>query len=150
MSTFWAGLSRKAKIYIIAGSAAVLLLIIIIASCAGGGGGSAALSPKTATTQQICQASVGKTWQRDPGSDPVSDPVTVVTAVVPPSYGSTQLNWNYYPVQHLSNGDAEVGCTMSAWTANGVPDEQGSFPIDFHVVLTPNGQIIPGNSSVHS
>ena len=41
MRTFWAGLSRKAKIYIVAGAAGVLLLIIIIASCSGGGGSSA-------------------------------------------------------------------------------------------------------------
>ena len=39
MRTFWAGLSRNAKTWIIAGTAAVLL-IIIIASCSGGSGGS--------------------------------------------------------------------------------------------------------------
>ena len=64
MNAFWKGLSRKAKTYIVTGSAAVLLLIIIIiiASCSGGGG-SVALSPKTASYQQLCQAAVGQTYE---------------------------------------------------------------------------------------
>jgi hypothetical protein len=127
MRTFWAGLSRKAKTWIITGSAGVLLLIIIIASCSGGGG-STALSPKTATVAQICQSAVGRTvngnneWGAAYG-------VLVVTAEQPMTF----------PISHGYGASALASCTATSMTVNGQASSGGDFSYD--ILLTPNGQI---------
>ena len=127
MNAFWKGLSRKAKTYIVTGSAAVLLLIIIIiiASCSGGGG-SVALSPKTASYQQLCQAAVGQTYEG-----------YTITAVQPYAYEGNTPTWNQQENVFPSNGGVRTECEVASLTG----PSTFYYDPDIEVTLTPDGKV---------
>jgi hypothetical protein len=124
MKAFWKGLSRKAKTYIITGSAGLLLLIIIVASCSGGGG-SAALSPRTASYQQLCQAAVGQSYEGN-----------TITAVQPYAYEGNTPTWNQQQnVFFTNNGGVRTECEIAT--------NNGDYPSGeyIEVTLSPDGKV---------